>query len=166
MLSYGLQYDNATAATTWFDVVGLSPASLLTSVIVSTGVVPGSQYAFRVRARNVFGWGPFSPVTYIRAARAPAAPVAPVTAIDAATGGLVITWQAPNDAGATITAYVINIADATTTSWSPVASCDGSDPLIVAARTCTVPIRTLTAVSYTHPPLPTDLRVTLSPGRV
>ena len=150
VLSYDLQYDNATAATTWFDVVGLSPASLLTSVIVSTGVVPGHQYAFRVRARNVFGWGPFSAVTYIQAARAPAAPVAPVTAIDAATGGLVITWQAPNDAGATITAYVIQIADATTTTWSTVASCDGSAPLIVAARTCTVPMSTLTAAPFNY----------------
>ncbi len=109
MLSYNLQYDNATAATTWFDVIGLSPDSLLTSVIVSTGVVPGSQYAFRVRARNIFGWGPFSDVTYIQAARAPDAPLAPVTSIDAATGGLVITWQAPNNAGSAITSYVINI---------------------------------------------------------
>lgn len=150
MLSYDLQYDNATAATTWFDVVGLSPDSLLTSVIVSTGVVPGAQYAFRVRARNVFGWGPFSAVTYIQAACAPAAPLAPVTAIDAATGGLVITWQAPNNDGSPITAYVIDIADVTSTTWSTAASCNGADPLVVAALTCTVPMSTLTAAPFNY----------------
>lgn len=148
MLSYNLQYDNATAATTWFDVVGLSPDSLLTSVIVSTGVVPGSQYAFRVRARNIFGWGPFSAVTYIQAARAPDAPLAPVTSIDAATGGLVITWQAPNNAGSAIDAYVINIQHATGASWHTIASCSGANPLVVGTtRTCTVPMSDLTGAT-------------------
>jgi len=30
VLSYHLQYDNGTAATTWYDVVGLAPDSLVT----------------------------------------------------------------------------------------------------------------------------------------
>ena len=30
ILSYHLQYDNGTAATNWFDVVGLAPDSLAT----------------------------------------------------------------------------------------------------------------------------------------
>ena len=30
VLSYHLQYDNGTAATTWYDVVGLAPDSLAT----------------------------------------------------------------------------------------------------------------------------------------
>jgi hypothetical protein len=144
VLSYNLQYDNATAATTWFDVIGLSPDSLVTSVIVSTGVVPGSQYAFRVRARNIFGWGPFSDVTYIQAARAPDAPLAPVTSIDAATGGLVISWQAPNNAGSAINAYVINIQHATAGTWHTVSSCTGANPLVV---TCTVPMADLTSAT-------------------
>lgn len=62
VLSYHLQYDNATAATTWLDVVGLAPDSMLLTVIVSTNVESGSQYNFRVRARNIFGWGPYSQV--------------------------------------------------------------------------------------------------------
>jgi len=144
VLSYNLQYDNATAATTWFDVIGLSPDSLVTSVIVSTGVVPGSQYAFRVRARNIFGWGQFSDVTYIQAARAPDAPLAPVTSIDAATGGLVISWQAPNNAGSAINAYVINIQHATAGTWHTVSSCTGANPLVV---TCTVPMADLTSAT-------------------
>jgi hypothetical protein len=92
VLSYHLQYDNATAATTWLDVVGLAPDSMLLTVIVSTNVESGAMYGFRVRARNIFGWGPYSQVTYIQAAREPDQPEAPVTSIDASTGGVVITW--------------------------------------------------------------------------
>jgi hypothetical protein len=99
VLSYHLQYDNATAAVTWLDVVGLAPDSMLLSVIVSSEVVSGELYGFRVRARNIFGWGPYSQVTYIQAAREPDQPLPPVTSIDAATGGVVITWTAPSARG-------------------------------------------------------------------
>jgi hypothetical protein len=44
VLSYHLQYDNATNANTWLDVIGLSPDSLLTDVNVSNYVVNGSWY--------------------------------------------------------------------------------------------------------------------------
>lgn len=36
VISYHLQYDNGTSATTWLDVVGLAPDSLATSIIVSS----------------------------------------------------------------------------------------------------------------------------------
>ena len=111
VLSYHLQYDNNTAATTWLDVVGLAPDSMLLTVIVSTNVQSGAMYGFRVRARNIFGWGPYSQVTYIQAAREPDQPVPPTTSIDASTGGVVITWTAPSARGAAITAYQIEIAN-------------------------------------------------------
>ena len=53
VLSYHLQYDNGTAATDWFDVVGLAPDSLATSILVSSQLVSGTVYGFRVRARNI-----------------------------------------------------------------------------------------------------------------
>lgn len=84
VLSYHLQYDDGTAAVTWTDVIGLTPDSLATTVIVSSGVISGTEYGFRVRARNIFGWGPYSVVTYIQAAREPDVPIAPVTTVDAA----------------------------------------------------------------------------------
>ncbi len=105
--SYHLQYDNGTSATTWLDVVGLTPDSLLTSYTVSTDILTGEEYAFRVRARNIFGWGPYSLVAYIKAAREPAAPAAPTTSVDPVTGGIAISWVAPDARGDTITAYKI-----------------------------------------------------------
>jgi len=90
-------------------VIGLAPDSVATSVIVSSQVVSGSIYGFRVRARNIFGWGPYSSVTEIKAAREPGVPVAPVTSIDSASGGVTIAWTAPDARGDTITSYKIEI---------------------------------------------------------
>ena len=64
-----------------------------------------------MRARNIFGWGPYSPVTQIQAAREPGLPEAPVTSIDPASGGVTITWTAPDARGSNITDYKIEIAD-------------------------------------------------------
>lgn len=83
-----------------------------------------------MRARNIFGWGPYSPVTFIQAAREPDTPDAPTTSIDSATGGVVIAWTAPDARGAAISAYKIEIANAAGDAWSEVSSCDGSDPLV------------------------------------
>lgn len=155
VLSYHLQYDNATASTTWYDVVGLAPDSLATSILVSSQLVSGTVYGFRVRARNIFGWGPYSVVTNIKAAREPGTPVAPITSIDAATGDFAIDWTAPDARGDAITAYVIQIAvkpvaPATTpTVWLPyTTTCNGSLATIVASRHCTVPMAVLTGATY------------------
>lgn len=148
-MSYHLQYDNGTAATTWYDVVGLAPDSLATSILVSSQLVSGTVYGFRVRARNIFGWGPYSLVTSIKAAREPGTPLAPVTSIDAATGALAIDWTAPDARGDTITAYLVEIADKAGTTWNTEnATCDATQAALVAARRCTVPMTVLTSAKY------------------
>lgn len=102
------------------------------------------MYGFRVRARNIFGWGPYSQVTYIQAAREPAKPAAPTTSIDPATGGVMITWTAPDAQGAAISAYKIEIADKAMTTWIEDASCNGADPAIRDSLVCVVPMSDLT----------------------
>jgi hypothetical protein len=144
VLSYHLQYDNATNADKWLDVVGLAPDSMLLTVIVSSEVVSGDMYGFRVRARNIFGWGPYSTVTYIQAAREPAKPVPPVTSIDPATGGVVITWTAPSARGQVITAYSIEFANKAQTTWTTVAACDGAAPATRDALRCVVAMSVFT----------------------
>jgi hypothetical protein len=149
VLSYHLQYDNGTAATTWYDVVGLAPDSLATSILVSSQLVSGTVYGFRVRARNIFGWGPYSLVTSIKAAREPGTPLAPVTSIDAAAGALAIDWTAPDARGDAITAYLVEIADKAGTTWhTENATCDATQAALVAARRCTVPMTVLTSAKY------------------
>ena len=68
--SYHLQWDQGTG--TWADLVGLVSPHLLAGYTVTTGVTPGTSHQFRVRAANVYGWGPYSPATAILASQAPA----------------------------------------------------------------------------------------------
>ena len=150
VLSYHLQYDDGTAAGTWTDVIGLAPDSLLTTVIVSSGVISGTEYGFRVRARNIFGWGPYSTVVYIQAAREPDVPIAPVTSIDSVAGGVAIAWTAPDARGSDITEYLIEISDSTGASWPPAAACDGADATVLADLRCVVLMSTLTAAPYNY----------------
>ena len=84
---------------------------------MSSQLVSGTVYGFRVRARNIFGWGPYSPVTQIKAAREPGQPLAPVTSIDPITGDLAIDWTAPDARGDAITKYIVEIANKAGTVW-------------------------------------------------
>jgi hypothetical protein len=68
--SYHLQWDAGTN-TTWYDVVGLSPSYTSTSVILSSSVVAGNTYYFRVRAKNAQGWGSYSDVSSIKPQQKP-----------------------------------------------------------------------------------------------
>jgi hypothetical protein len=72
---------------------------------------------------------------------------APVTTVDSATGGVQISWVAPNNGQDTIDAYVIEIADSTST-WKTDTSCDGSTSTVIVALKCIVPMSTLTGASF------------------
>lgn len=65
--SYQIQWDSGTAGVTYTTLQGLSPYSTLTSYTVNSGLTGGQDYKFRVRARNLYGWGPYSSVTTINA---------------------------------------------------------------------------------------------------
>lgn len=101
--SYDLQYDNGTGGFIWYSLIGLHPDSLALSYRITTGVVPGRYYRFRVRARNAFGWGDLSPWLEIKTATLPDSMVAPTTSIDAVTGHLRISWLPPHDGSDAIT---------------------------------------------------------------
>jgi hypothetical protein len=70
IVSYHLQWDKGTNST-WYDVIGLSPYSTATTATVSTSLVAGTTYYFRVRAYNVHGWGAYSTTTEVKAAQVP-----------------------------------------------------------------------------------------------
>lgn len=98
----------------------------------------------------MFGWGTYSPVFAIKAAREPGLPDAPTTSIDPVTGGIAITWVAPDARGDDITAYKIEIANKDGTAWSTDALCDGTKASIVTSRTCIIPMPTLTSAPYSY----------------
>jgi hypothetical protein len=60
VLSYSLEYDDASAGAIWTKLIGFSSDSLLTTFTVSTSVTAGEIYLFRYRAKNIHGWGEYS----------------------------------------------------------------------------------------------------------
>jgi hypothetical protein len=71
------------------------------------------------------------------------------TSIDSTTGGLMITWTAPNSNSYPITSYLIEIADSLTATWNAdTTHCDGSSSTVMSAMSCIIPMTTLTSAPY------------------
>ena len=56
---------------------------------------------------------------------------------------IAISWQYPDDQSDTITHYAIEFRHSDGVTYSEDPDCDGTDPFIMSARTCVVPIRNL-----------------------
>jgi hypothetical protein len=55
----------------WIELVGQTTYYLQTSYLIQMGIKSGSSYAFRVRARNKWGYGLYSTITMIEASTKP-----------------------------------------------------------------------------------------------
>ena len=71
ILSYGLEWDDATDEAEWYPISGFSSDSTATSLVVQSGITEGNVYHFRLSARNIYGWGPTSAVLSVAAAGIP-----------------------------------------------------------------------------------------------
>jgi len=110
IISYELIYDQGT--TYLYNDDGLTPEAVVWSTLkggnafgdetfpddmeieyLLSDVEPGTFYQFKVRAKNIHGWGEWSEFVSIRAADAPDKPPTVRTTIDEATGGIWITWD-------------------------------------------------------------------------
>ena len=98
------------------------------------------------RAKNVHGWGDFSPVGSILAAVVPDAPGEPETAIGSADTFVTITWAAPVSTGGDsvlLTQYLVEVktSDSSVTEFDTV--CTFTSTSDITARTCTVELSVL-----------------------
>jgi hypothetical protein len=80
-----------------------------TTYLVTSGISPGSVFRFRVRGKNMWGWGSYSAILDVTPSAAPAAPAAVATSVELGAGDVVFDWTAPDDNSAAITAYRIEI---------------------------------------------------------
>ena len=96
-------------------------------------------YAFKVRARNIYGYGQFSAESTIVAVDVPGQISIPTVTManDTTDTFITVDWTAPDDHYATITAYEI-LFKTSSGSFTTYSSCLGTDSTIVAQTYCTV----------------------------
>jgi hypothetical protein len=132
ILSYNLYWDNGTGSTD----IELTD-SLVTEWTVSA-LQGGENYKFKVRARNIYGYGSWSPEFLVEATDMPGKPPVPVVSlIDTSVH---LSWIAPASHFAVIDQYELLwlTVDGTFVQITP--ECDGTDNLIINALSCDVPM--------------------------
>jgi hypothetical protein len=72
-----------------------------------TGLTSGKGYIFKVRARNIYGYGPFSNLVTIRASDVPDVMQKPTTI--AVGKNIIVSWVKPVTGGEIISKYEIEI---------------------------------------------------------
>lgn len=81
--------------------------NVLTKAYTTTGCNSGSTYNIWVQSRNSFGLSEYSASLQLVCAYIPAIPNPPQTSVIA--DKVILTWEAPNNNGATILSYRISI---------------------------------------------------------
>jgi len=71
ILSYALRYDDASGATVWTELLGVSADSLALTYTVTTSITVAETYLFQYRAKNIHGWSAWSPSLALVAASPP-----------------------------------------------------------------------------------------------
>jgi len=131
--SYEVYWDNGSGTTS----IQLVDSLVLTYTQI--GLSSGTDYKFKVRAKNIYGNGPFSTETTIKAAAVPATIATVTTSI--VGSDIKIAWVAPTSGGDPITKYSILIYKPSTSTYvTELTNCDGSDPFIISNLYCTVPM--------------------------
>lgn len=124
--SYNLvMFDSSTSQ--WVELVGESISYPYTDLsFTKTGLTTGTDYRFKIRAKNVHGFGDYSEEITIRADDKPSK----MNAVSTTISGLnaVITWAyPPSDNGSEITAYKIFLLQEDGSTYTEeTVHCDGS----------------------------------------
>ena len=101
------------------EVVGQTTLYTLNSLLITSNIGSGRNYRFKYRAKNIHGWGGYSPVSYILAATVPSSNV----------GGENVE----------IIHYKVEIL---LKNGAFETVCDGYDATLISTRTCKVPMET------------------------
>jgi hypothetical protein len=143
--SYHAQYALAGSGA-WSDLLGQSGSYQTGLAYNLTTASAGAQYDFRVRSRNVHGWGAWSSTTTIQAAAVPGQPTAATTAFQDAS--VRVSWTAPSANFKTITAYGVELRDSAGNYHNLTSYCDPVSAGLVSSRYCDVPVSVLRAAPF------------------
>lgn len=104
----------------------------------------GESYIFKVRAKNIYGYGDFSAEVTFVPVNEPATMEAVTTTLN--YPNIDLTWVQPDESGSTITEYELVIYDNGLTAYrEDTTLCDGSESVTFDARSCSIDIDTLIA---------------------
>lgn len=143
--SYHAEWDEGRGDGTFSEIAGGTTDSLATSFTLTSPITASSSYTFRYRAKNVFGFGVFSPETVIKAIDAPDQP-SPVTVANVAAV-VEVSWTAPATNGSPITGYEVAIQSGTG-SFTSLSACVESSADVILNSKCTVLMSTLTSSPF------------------
>ena len=59
IVSYSLEWDDASSQLFFTSLIG-ETVNNIQLLYTKTGLTPGVEYAFKYRARNIYGWSPYS----------------------------------------------------------------------------------------------------------
>ena len=138
--SYGVEWDKGENSGTYYEIAGETSDNLQTSFILTSPITMSQSYIFRYRAKNVFGFGSYSPDSTIKAIDSPDQPTNVV--IQNVGANVVITWTAPNENGSPITSY--DIVWKTSQGAYTSITCTESSSTVISSTTCTNPMNTFT----------------------
>jgi hypothetical protein len=120
-LSYGLEWDSGSSQTTWTQLRGYDTEDTSMDHLINTGILGGESYSFRLQAKNIYGWSPYSAYVTIVAAGFPKvngspnnAPIVTRDATDKFNIMLEIFWASTMyDNSDPITDYSLEFVDST-----------------------------------------------------
>jgi hypothetical protein len=134
---YNLQW-NSGSGSTFTDLSN----SLTTSYTVN-GLTGGSTYVFKVRSRNVYGYGSFSSTLSVITIDVPSKMGIPTVSVSGTD--VKVEWTYPNDHSSTITKYEILFMKADGTFTTEITSCNGD--LLAASLSCLPPMTTIISIT-------------------
>lgn len=119
----GYMLERETSADVWESVATTTNLNYT----VTTNIVQGTEYTFRVTARNIEGWGtPSDEFTFLAAEAPPQMSQVTTAIIDA---NVKVSWVAPDNYGSPITSYTILFRDSLN-NYITEASCLGDNTTI------------------------------------
>lgn len=74
---------------------------------VTESLIRGGKYYFRLRAKNIWGWGTYSSSVAILAARRPLTIIDIRSSVKASDGKFLAVWTAADDQGAPVSQYTV-----------------------------------------------------------
>jgi hypothetical protein len=144
VIAYSLYWDNGVSSAE----ASIALTDALVTKFTVYGVTGGTPYKFRVRARNIYGYGDYSPALTLVPHDLPGKTAIPTVALSTSDDTAVeVSWALPNEHSSPITKYEILFMQANGDFVPEPTFCDGTNLTIVTDRKCTVPmgtIRTLT----------------------